>query len=152
MATHHKRVKAGDILELKAGDRFAYLQYIGRHLEYGDVVLVSPRLQERQASVTGKNFADGYIAFYPVAAAITQGLVEVIAHLPPPNLPKRLRRAGARSGRRVDTWIIEDGNREVVKGELSEEELRLPIAAIWNHEMLVQRIAEGWNPEQEGRE
>lgn len=151
MATQRKRVKAGDVLELKAGDRFAYLHYIGKHPEYGDAVLVNPRLRERQASVTGENFSGGYVAFYPVTAAVAQGLVDVVAHLPPPNLPERLRRAGARSGRRVDTWIIEDGSREVVKAKLSEEELRLPIAAIWNHELLVQRIAEGWNPTQEGR-
>lgn len=56
------------------------------------------------------------------------------------------------SGRRIITWIIEDGSREVVKANLSEEELRLPIAAIWNHEFLIQRIAEGWNPMNEGRE
>lgn len=151
MATQRKRVKAGDVLELKAGNRFAYLHYLGKHPEYGDAVLVSRRLQDRQAAVTGENFSAGYVAFYPVTAAVAQGLVEVVAHLPPPDLPERLRRAGARSGRRVDTWIIEDGSREVVKAKLSEEELRLPIAAIWNHELLVQRIDEDWNPEHEGR-
>lgn len=151
MATQRTRVKVGDVLQLRAGDRFACLHYIGKHPEYGDAVLVSPKLQERQVSVTSENFAGGYVAFYPAAAAAAQGLVEVIAHLPSPSLPDRLRRAGARSGRRVDTWIIEDGAREVVKVTLSEDELRLPIAAIWNHELLVQRIAEGWNPTNEGR-
>jgi len=37
-----------------------------------------------------------------------------------------------------------------VKSTLSEEERRLPIAAIWNHEFLVQRVSEGWRPEMEG--
>lgn len=151
MAPQRTRVKGGDVLQLRAGDRFAYLHYIGKHPEYGDAVLVSPGLQERQTSVARENFVSGYVAFYPAAAGVAQGLVEVVAHLPPPNLPERLRRAGARSGRRVDTWIIEDGSREVVRTKLSEDELRLPIAAIWNHELLVQRIAEGWNPMNEGR-
>jgi hypothetical protein len=147
----YKRAKVGDVLELEAGNRFAYLHYIGKHPEYGDAVLVNPRLQERQTSVTANIFSDAYVAFYPVTAAVSQGLVEVVTHLPPPTLPNRLRRAGARSGRRVDTWVIEDGSREVVKAKLTDEELRLPIAAIWNHELLVQRIAEGWIPAQEGR-
>jgi hypothetical protein len=151
MATQRARVKAGDVLRLRAGERFAYLHYIGKHPEYGDAVLVSPKLHELQASVASAIFAGGYVIFYPAAAAVAQGLVEVVAHLPPPSLPERLRRAGARSGRRVDTWIIEGGAREVVKAKLSEEDLRLPIAAIWNHELLVQRIAEGWNPMNEGR-
>jgi hypothetical protein len=63
----------------------------------------------------------------------------------------RLRRPGARSVGRIDTWVIEDGTHEVVKKALTDEELKLPIAAIWNHEILIQRVREGWNPLQEGR-
>lgn len=151
MTTQRKRVKVGDILELKAAKRFAYLHFLGRHPEYGDAVLVSPGLGERPTPVTGEIFSSGYVAFYPLSAAVAQGLVEVVAHLPPPDLPKRLRRPGARSGRRVDTWIVEGDSGEVVREKLSEEELQLPIAAIWNHELLVQRVAEGWHPAQEGR-
>ena len=151
MAKQRARVKAGDVLQLRAGERFAYLHYIGRHQAYGDAVLVSPKLHELQAPVADAIFVGGYVAFYPAAAAAAQGLVDVVGHLSPPSLPERLRRAGARSGRRVDTWIIEGGTREVVKVKLSEEDLQLPIAAIWNHEFLVQRIAEGWNPLNEGR-
>lgn len=150
MATQRGRLKSGEVLELAAGNRFAYLHYIGKHPEYGDAVLVSPKLHERQNAVTNEMFSNGYVAFYPVAAAIAQGLVHVVGHLPPPNIPQRLRRAGARSGRRVDTWIIESDSGEVVRTKLSEDEQRLPIAAIWNHDLLVQRIAEGWTPTQEG--
>jgi hypothetical protein len=148
--TPRNRIKAGDVLELKAGDRFAYLQYIGKHPEYGDAVLVNPRLQERQTSISAELFDGGYTAFYPAAAAIAQGLAEVVSSLSPPDLPKRLRRAGRRTGRRIDTWIIEGGSGDVVKDELSADDLRLPIASIWNHELLVQRIAEGWSPVREG--
>jgi len=151
MAPQRKRARVGDILELEAGGHFAYLQYIGKHPEYGDAVLVSPRLQPRQPSVTENIFSDGYVAFYPVTAAASQGLVKVVGHVSPPALPSRLRRAGVRSGPRVDTWIIEDESGEVVKAKLSEEELKFPIAAIWNHDLLIQRVAEGWTPQREGR-
>jgi hypothetical protein len=91
------------------------------------------------------------MAFYPATAAVAQGLVEVIGYLPPPELPQRLRRPGARSGLRIDTWIIENGTGETaVRSRLSEDEVRLPIAVIWNHEFLIQRNAEGWDPAQEG--
>jgi hypothetical protein len=150
MATQRKRVKPGDVLELKAGDHFAYLHYIGSHPQYGDAVLVSPHLLEQRASIPSEYFTDGYLAFYPAATSVAQGLVTVVARMPPPKLPERLRRAGARSGRHVDTWIIESASGEVVKATLSVEDLRLPIAAIWNHELLIQRIVEGWNPAHEG--
>ena len=138
------------MLELKVGERFAYMHFVGKHPEYGDAVLINSQLGARQKSIFAEYFANGYIAFYPVTAAVAQGLIEVDGYLPPQKLPERLRRAGARSGRHVKTWIIESGTEEVVKNKLSNEERRLPIAAIWNHELLVQRISEGWDPMQEG--
>jgi hypothetical protein len=111
-------------------------------------VLVNPVLGERPS---GQAFSGGYVAFYPVTAAVAQRLVEVVDHLTPPQLPQRLRRPGARSGLRVTTWIIENGTGEIVKSKLSEDDLLLPIAVIWNHELLTQRVLEGWNPMHEGR-
>lgn len=146
--TQPKRPKPGDVLRLSTPKGFAYLQYIGRHPEYGDAVLVSAMLGERS---DGRAFSDGYVAFYSASAAVAKRLVEVVDHLVPPKLPQRLRRPGVRSGQRVDTWIIENGRGETVKSKLSDAELELPIAAIWNHELLIQRILEGWNPLQEGR-
>lgn len=151
MPAQRKRVKVGDVLQLKVEGRFAYLHFIGTHPEYGGAVVVNPQFREEPATVSSGYFSGGYVTFYPVTAAVAQGLVEVVAHLPPSSLPERLRRAGARSGRHVVTWVIETGSGEVVRTRLSDEERRLPIAAIWNHELLVQRIAEGWNPAQEGR-
>ena len=147
MAVRRARIKVGDVLQFRIGNCFAYLHYIGRHPEYGDAVLVAPHMHQLPVSLTSAIFVDSYVAFYPAATAVSQGLVEVVSHLDPPHIPKRLRRAGARSGRNIDTWIIEDGDREVVKVSLSEEDLQLPIAAIWNHELLVQRIVEGWKPQ-----
>jgi hypothetical protein len=148
MAVQPKRAKPGDVLRLNTPKGFAHLQYIGRHPEYGDAVLVSPKLSER---VDAQTFSGGYMAFYPVMAAVAQRLVEVVDHATPPKLPQRLRRPGARAGLRVTTWIIENGTSETVKSKLSEEELQLPIAVIWNHELLTQRVLEGWNPLNEGR-
>ena len=152
MAAKLKRAKPGDVLQLSTPKGFAYLQYAGRHQEYGDAVLVNPKISERPQAFTSKAFVGDYLIFYPAAAAVAQGLVVVIDHQPPPNIPWRLRRPGARSGRLVDTWIIEDGTSETVKSKLSEDDLSLPIAVIWNHELLAQRVLEGWNPLHEGRE
>jgi hypothetical protein len=139
------------VLQFKTPKGFAYLQYIGRHPEYGDAVLVNSELGERPKIATDQMFSGSYVAFYPAAAAVAQGLVQIIDHLAPPKVPQRLRRPGVRSGRRIDTWIIENGTSETVKSKLSDDDLQLPIAVIWNHEMLTQRVLEGWNPLHEGR-
>jgi hypothetical protein len=150
MAVQRKRLKPGDVLLLNTAGVIAYLQYIGRHTEYGDAVIVGQRFDEPHATVTDRALSGGYVAFYPATAAVAQGLVEVVGHLPAPDLPQRLRRPGVRSGRRIDTWIIENGTGETTKSSLTTQELQLPIAAIWNHELLVQRIAEGWKPALDG--
>ena len=131
--------------------RLRYLQYLGRHPYYGDTVLVSPKLFTESREPTADAFVGGYIAFYPVRAAVAQDLVSVVGSLSPlENIPERIRRAGARSGTRVTTWIIEDATAETLKTQLSEEELQLPIGSIWSHEALVFRINTGWTPASEG--
>lgn len=146
MAIVRTKLKPGDVLQISSGSDFAYLHYLGKHQKYGGAVAVKPNLHEAQALFTNEFFADSYVTFYPATAAFAHGLVKVVGHLPPVAVPTTLRRAGRRVDRRVETWIIEDGSREVVRGTLSDDELRLPIAGIWNHDYLMQRIAEGWNP------
>lgn len=146
-----KRAKPGDVLEVTAADGVIYTHYLGKHPEYGDAVAVCPTKHLKRVPVSPNLFHSGYVTFYPAVAAVNRGLAAVVGHLPSPGLPKRVRRPGARSGRKVETWIIEDDSRETVKDRLSDEDRELPIAVIWNHELLVQRVSEGWRPDMEGR-
>lgn len=92
-ATRRSRLSPGDVLQYRDGSRFGYLHYLCKHPKYGDAVLVSPKFQEQEIAVAGDFFADGYVTFYTAALAAAKGLVEVVAHLPPPSIPTRLRRA-----------------------------------------------------------
>jgi hypothetical protein len=146
-----KRAKTGDVLALRAPDGEVYVHYLGKHVEYGDGIAVCPAVQRRGVAVTPDLFQNAYVTFYPATAAVARGMAEVVGSLPSPGLPRRFRRPGARSGRLVKTWILEDAAGAIlVKELLSEEDLHLPIAVIWNHEFLLQRVAEGWRPEMEG--
>ncbi len=147
-----KRVRPGAVLELSTDDGFIYIHYVGTHSEYGDAITVRPTSYADRVAPSSDLFREGYFIFYPARAAVTQGLAEVVGQLPSPGLPNRLRRPGVRSGTKIETWIIEDASGERVKSKLSEEERRLPIAVLWNHELLVQRVREGWRPEMEGRD
>lgn len=145
-----KRLKPGEILQLKIAGGFAYLQYLGKHPDYGDAVRVAAARPEPWSPDQPDPFKSAYVTFYPATAAVNQGLVEVVGHAAAPAMPRQLRRAGVRADGAIKTWIIEDGSKNAVKTTLSADELRLPIAAIWNHDLLVQRIAENWDPRQEG--
>jgi hypothetical protein len=141
-----RKPRIGDVLELVVGAGFGYVQYLGRHSEYGDAIRVVPRMFSQHQSVAASLFEDAYITFYPVQASSANELSRIVGNLPAPQLPTQFRRAGLRAGTQVETWIIEDDRGETLVRELSVSELLLPIAAIWNHEYLVQRIDEGWTP------
>jgi hypothetical protein len=147
-----KRLKTGDVLEVIVPGGVIYLHYLGKHPDYGDGIAVCPTTFAGRVEVSPELFAASYITFYPASAAVARGMAAIVGHLPSQGLPVRYRRAGARSGTMVETWIIEDGQSEVVKRRLSEEELHLPIVGIWNHAFLIQRVSEGWRPEKEGRD
>ncbi len=139
MATR-KRLVPGDILEFALDGSKKSVQYLGKHPEYGGVVWVP--------SETG---TVGYVAFYPAAAAVTQKLVEVTGQRDPATqVPTKIRRPGARSREgKIDSWVVENGGEERMTRGLTDTEKQLPIAVIWNHEMLCIRIRESWNPSQE---
>jgi len=146
-----KRLVGGEILEVPVGNRFGYVQFLGEHREYGDAILVNPVLHDRQARFSSEFFSTGYVTFYPACDAVTQKRMEVVAQSSPPQLPKRFRRPKSERDGTVESWVIEGGWRNVVKQTLNDEERKLPIAGIWNHEFLRQQIANGWTPQTDSR-
>jgi len=147
-------IKPGDMLEAHTPKGLAYIQYVGRHREYGDVIRVfQGHYDHRCTNLIEVALRPAYIAFYSARAAVKQGLVEYIATVPLAEfvvVPSDLRRAAARArSGKVLTWIVESGTGESLRHELSESERELPIAAVWDHELLIERISTGWTPAQE---
>ncbi|MEO8018724.1 MAG: hypothetical protein ABI769_12985 [Pseudomonadota bacterium] len=152
MARIRHRLVGGEILEVSVGTKYGYVQFIGSHPKHGDAILVNPALHARQARFASGFFSGGYVTFYPAGNAVARKIVEVVAQSSPPKVPKRFRRPGAvgRDGT-VESWVIEGGWRDVVKRELSDEERSIPIAGVWNHELLSKQLASGWTPATDGR-
>lgn len=149
------RLRSGQILEIETPCGLAYVQYVSRHRKYGDTIRVLPG----QFSARPTDFArlareHSYFAFYPAGVAVAHGLAVAVAIEAIPagrEEPGLIRRRGAisRDGHTL-TWLIVDGDREVLRRALTADEKRLPIAAIWNHAFLVDRLAEHWSPEMDG--
>jgi len=155
MATRGSKLNVGDLLEIPIGEAFAYVVYLGRHVEYGDAVWVVPRTFKHRPADLADIFAKtGYLTFYPAKSAVSQKLVAVVGAIgieQLPEVPRHLRRAGARARTgAILAWIVEKDGVDTLRKQLSEDEKQLPIAAIWNHEFLLERIAGGWTPKMEG--
>ena len=52
---------------------------------------------------------------------------------------------------KVDTWWLWDGEKEWRVGAITEEQRKLPIRGIVNHEALVSYIERDWTPEADRR-
>lgn len=138
---------------MPVGSQFGYVQFLGTHRKHGEAILVSPELYKRQAAFAASFFSRGYVTFYAACLGVTQKRIEVVAQSTPQSLPKRFRRPSVvLPDGSVESWVIEGGWREVVKKALTDEERQIPIAKVWNHEMLCARIASGWTPATDGQE
>jgi hypothetical protein len=144
-----RRLKPGDILELKTPRGLAYLQYVGRHVDYGDVIWVLKGFhQARPAEPAELVGGRGYYIFYPAQVAARRGFVEAVATgVPLPNgmaVPRDLRWGGADM-----YWVISRNGVDTVRQKLTAAEKRLPLLEMWNHEFLVGRVTEEWDPSQD---
>jgi len=141
----------GDVLEIACEEGYAYLVYIGRHERLGDAVLVIRTVfPDRQRDAEALTRSPAYIIFYPAASAVRARLVKRIGRsetgIPP--VPVWVRSAvNVEHDGRVRSWLVTDGKERIPRRSLSEAETQLPIASIWNHPLLLERLKTGWSPD-----
>jgi hypothetical protein len=147
------RPKIGDVVEIDTGRGFAYAHYTNQHSLYGALLRVFAALKaERPADlasvVAGK---PTFQNFFPLAAALSKGIVSIAGHVPLSEEAKQFPtfRAGVidPATGRVGLWWLWDGNSEKQVGPLTPELRRLPIRGVWNDTLLKERILSGWTPE-----
>jgi hypothetical protein len=157
MTKRRKRARFGDVLEVSTPRGLAYIQYtcLKEDPWYLETIRVLPGFfSSRPTDFTDLvNSPKAFFAFYPARAAVSQGLVEIVAHhpmSPEQSFPAAYRRAGAsnREGR-VLAWFICEGTKETMVRELTQEQLYLPVTDIFLHDSLVTALTEEWRPEHE---
>jgi len=149
-----KRIKIGDIFEIPTKKGLAYAQYTHKEEQWGSLIRVLPGFHEKRpesfsALVTQK---EQFVTFLPLQGVVSRKIFEVIGNEPVPSHaasfpvfrgPGFIDREG-----RVQKWYLWDGQRETPIGkDLSEGQKKLPILAVINDTLLIERIEQGWTPE-----
>jgi hypothetical protein len=150
------KVGIGDLIEINTNKGFAYALYTHRHDKpprFGALLRVFDELHSSRPRDIN-DVASGLVRltlFFPLQAAVDRGLVEVIGNV---SVPESLQAFPTfRSGmvnpqtKKVESWWLWNGEREWPVGALTPEQRMLPIRGVWNDAILVQRIEEGWRPE-----
>jgi hypothetical protein len=147
-----KRPKIGDVIEIPTPKGLAYAQYTHNNRLYGYLIRVLPGFYEKRPTDFSElvRQKECYFVFFILGVAASQGLVKIVANEPIPSQSRKfpLFRTGAHDTEgRVPNWWLWDGKREWFIGELKPEHYQLPIAEIWTDVFLVDRITQGWKPE-----
>ena len=157
-----KRIRFGDIVEIRTSKGLAYAIHTHRHAKpprYGCVIRLFDGLhRERPTEIASLvNRPIRFITFFPLGAAVNRKLVEVVGNVPVPEHLKafpifRLGNPDPKT-HRVTTWWLEDveNDKSWRVGTLTPEQRRLPILGVWNYAFLVERIEDGWRPENDFR-
>jgi len=150
---NRKKPKIGDVIEIETPEGLAYFQYTHEHSKMGSLIRVLPgiyteRPLEFHHLVTQP---DRFVTFFPLGAAVHRDIVRIVANEVIPSQARKFplfRAAGARDrdGRVLNWWLC-DGKREWFIGDLEPEHHKLPIEGIWNDTLLIERIVQGWKPE-----
>ena len=145
-----KRIKIGDVFEIRTAKGLAYGQYTHKHHVFPSLVRILPGLfpsrPEDLAEIVGRK--ELFVVFFPLQSAINQSIFQIVGNFQVPESAQRFPvfRAGAPDPTgKVQVWWLWDGQKEWKVGQLTEEQRGLPIRNIWNDTLLVERIEEGWS-------
>jgi len=158
-----KKLKIGDICEIKTPVGLAYVQYThdGEHM--GELVRVLPGTYSTRPddfSALAKQ-QELYFAFYILHYALRDKDAEIVSNQPVPEWAQPfpiMRSSGFIDKGKVHNWIIGHPLRlrtveEIRKAqhvrELTPEQKKLSIDGLCSHPALVEDIVRGWTPERD---
>jgi len=149
-----KRLHPGDVAEIRTKHGVALFHYVGYNPSIGHAIYVYPVWYKSRGDALQASLPKGYMTYYPAQSATLQRLARIVATAPLRkgiSLSTRWRRCGYTTPRgEVLAWIIiEPDGREKLKRRLTAKDRQLPIESVWSHYYLIDRITEGWRPEQE---
>lgn len=142
-----KRVKLGDVLQVLTSEGLAYAQVTHKHVDFGFLIRVFPGFNKEAPQDFAAVVADEpqFSTFFPVQAAVTKGLISVVANVPiVPALASfpMFRMCGGGPGGSL--WLWDGLTETMLKRPFTAEEMHYPDRCIISAPMLVQRIEQGY--------
>ncbi|OWY27051.1 hypothetical protein [Herbaspirillum robiniae] len=145
-----KKLKYGDVVEIKTKNGLAYAQYTHKHKQFGALLRVFSNIYTSRPGNLPEliKLEPTFICFSPLGAAVNRGIVSIVdcAAVPLEAQAFPTFRAGIinPSTKKVDVWWLWDGETEWRVGEIDAEQRKLPIRGVWNDTLLIERIESGW--------
>ena len=152
-----EKIKIGDVIEIQTAKGFAYAQYAIKEKGFGALLRVLPCFYKTRPSDFTKIILERerFVTYFPLQAAINKKIFTVVANCLIPEHAKKIplfRAAGYvdRQGK-VHNWFLHDGETSWRIEELTPEQAKLPIRAVWNDTLLVERVEKEWTSETDPR-
>ena len=150
--------KIGDIVEIKTSSGLAYVQYTANHTMppvFGQLVRVLPGLHNTRPSDFSAlaQKKENYFVFTPLGLACRRKQGTIVGNEPVPDWAQgiplmRMANRFDENGKGHD-WYLWDGIETWPATGTPQDLNNLSIAAIWGHDVLIERLAEGWLPSDE---
>jgi hypothetical protein len=146
------KIKLGDIFEINTPKGNAYLHYVYKHPDMGDLIRVLPGLfSKKPEDLDGLiNAKENYMIYFPLGSAKRQKIVEQVGHVNADAFenPKYMRTDHKVRGEVLGWYIVdtETFQREFVE-KLTPQQKKLSPWGIWNDTLLIQRLVDGWTLE-----
>jgi hypothetical protein len=149
-----KRLKIGDVFEIKTPKGNAYFQYAFQNETVGELIRILPGLFEIEPGNINELVNENEVFFihFPLKAAFKQGIVRYVGNIELPQhteLPNYMRSKKVDRNGKFECWHIinyKTWERESVN-ELNQTQLRLSPWGTWNDTLLIERLSDGWTPE-----
>ena len=143
----------GDLIEIKTPEGLAYVQYTAKHTDppvFGELIRILPGLYKARPddfSVLA-NQKERYFVFTPITRACRKKWATIVSNEVVPEWAQGI--PLMRMANQIDSngegrdWYLWDGVKSWPANDADVGQLS--IASIWGHEVLVEKLAEGWLP------
>lgn len=149
-----RRIKIGDVFEIKTSKGKGYIQYVFANKTVGELIRVFPKQYSVDFDEVSNvvSSCDYYFVHFPLKAALKKEIVKFVENYPVPSevkLPEQMRsRKVDKDGNFVSWQIVDYSTWQRTNVEkLSSSDKKLSPWGTWNDTLLVERIEEGWTPE-----
>jgi hypothetical protein len=146
------KIKLGDIFQINTPKGKAYLHYIYKDKELGDLIRVLPELYSEWPESLEQlaRSKEAFMIFFPLSAANRKKIVEQVGYYPADNFgkPEYMRDKHIVRGAFLGWHIIDTKTwkRQLVN-DLTSDQKRLSPWGIWNDTLLIERLVSDWSLE-----